>query len=99
MTHKHNFYIIAKVFKCTPDGRVARDYYGNAKTKHIATPIEAETLQKARSTAKEIIEDIGHDWLEFTVCSEAEKMWDGGQPAFFDLKALVGIGRLKEMTQ
>lgn len=96
---KHSFYIIAKVFECQPDGRVARDHYGNAKTKNIITSVEAETLQEARSTAKEIIDDIGHGWLETSICSEAERMWISGQPAFFDLKPLEGTKQLKGIAQ
>lgn len=95
---KHSFYIIAKVFECQPDGRVARDHCGNAKTKHVVTSIEAKTLQAARNIGETIADDIGHDWLEFTVCSEAERMWRDGQPAFFDMETLKGLKRLKGAT-
>lgn len=96
---KHSFYIIAKVFERQPDGRIARDHFGNAKTKHVVTSIEAKTLQAARNIGETIADDIGHDWLEFTTCSEAERMWISGQPAFFDLKPLEGTKQLKGIAQ
>ena len=78
---------------------MARGRYGKADTEYIAIHIEAETLQEARSAAKKIIDDIGHDWLETRVCSEAERMWDNGHPAFFDMAALEGVGQLKGVSQ
>lgn len=95
---KHSFYIIAKVFEYQSDGRIARDYYGNAQTTHINVHIEAETLQEARSISSTIAKNTGHNWLEFTTCSEAERMWISGQPAFFDLKPLEGTKQLKGAT-
>lgn len=96
---KHNFYIIAKVFEHQLDGRVARDHYGNAKTKPVVTSVEAETLHDAHEIGEKIADDTGHDWLEFHICSEAEKMWRDGQPAFFDMEALKGLKRLKGIAQ
>ncbi|KKL53859.1 hypothetical protein LCGC14_2271200 [marine sediment metagenome] len=93
---KRSFYIIAKVFKCQPDGSVARDYYGNAETKHVITSVETETLQDAHDIGEKIADD---NWLEFTVCSEAGRMWKNGEPALFNLESFAGIGRLKEMPQ
>jgi len=96
---KHTFYIIAKVFDCRPNGRIARNYSGKAITEYLTTPIEAETLREAELLAKDIIDDIGYDWLKTKICSEAERMWDSGYPAFFDLKALEGTRRLKGVAQ
>ena len=95
---KHTFNIIAKKFRHQSDGRIARDHYGNAKTMHITIPFEAETLQEAWLLGEDIINDIGHDWLETRVCSEAERMWANGNPALFNLDSFNDVGRLKEAS-
>ncbi len=92
---KHNFYIIGKELTYHPDGSIAADFYGEEETVPLVVRIEAETYEEALDISSEIAEEIGHNWKEFSTYSEAERMWNNGHPAFFNMDALKGIKRLK----
>jgi len=92
------FYLIANKFKTESDGRVARDYWGNAKTTPLTIPLEAKTIGEAHDLAEEIDGEQGSEWLEWSVYSEAERMWKSGHTALFNLKEFEGVGRLKRGT-
>lgn len=95
----HTFCIIATKLELHPDGYIARGPLGNAKITQITIRIEAETLEAAELIAKEITDNIGNDWLDARICSEAELMADSGYPAFFDMEVLKGVKRLKGAIQ
>lgn len=67
--------------------------------KHTFYTIGEKFKLQPEDLSSQIAEEIGHDWLEFSTYSEAERMWNDGHPAFFDMETLKELKRLRGVAQ